>query len=138
LAIDRIDWHSGADNFPSELNLKAGGTHIGMYLAWIIHHNLVGELHITESQESIAKVKNRTMTGTEFLICECDEKFWEADLNAEGLAFTQLYYENTYYDDYSKALGANHPSLYHVPDTWENYDIISKHITSAYARWQKN
>lgn len=141
MAIDRIDWHSGADNFPSELKHEAGGTHIGMFIAWILNNNLEGELHRTESQESISKVKNREMTGTEFLINECDEKFWEDDLNTEGLEFTKFYYEsNAYFSDYEKALAANEPTLYHVPDTWDNYDKISVLIDKAYKKWllQKN
>ena len=45
MAHDRIDWHSGAANFPSDLPDEAGGTHIGMYLAWAITRGLEGKFH---------------------------------------------------------------------------------------------
>lgn len=38
--MDRIDWHGGSDNFPEELEHEAGGTHLGMFLAWVINNNL--------------------------------------------------------------------------------------------------
>ena len=41
------------------------------------------------------------MTGTEFLIKECDEKFLNEDLNEQGQRFTAFYYEsNKYFEDY--------------------------------------
>ncbi len=131
-----MDWHNGADNFPSELTFEAGGTHIGMFISWVLNNGLEGDVHKTDSIESISDVKSRKMTGTEFLIKECDEKFWEDDLNAEGLEFAKFYYEsNLYLDDYEKSLITNEPTLYHIQDTWENYDKISKYIDSAYRAW---
>ena len=38
-SIDQADWHYAGD-FPRELPPEAGGTHIGMYLAWIIQRDL--------------------------------------------------------------------------------------------------
>jgi hypothetical protein len=139
LAIDRIDWHSGADNFPIDLAPEAGGTHIGMFITWVINNNLESDLHKTESIESIGKVKAREMTGTDFLIKECDEKFWEDDLSAEGLEFAKNYYvSNSYYGDYEAALVTTEPTLYHVQDTWENYDKLSMYIDSAFRKWRKD
>ncbi|MBW0281286.1 DUF7832 domain-containing protein [Shewanella xiamenensis] len=136
MAIDRIDWHSGADNFPKDLAPEAGGTHIGMFIAWVINNNLEGELHQTDSVESVAKVKSRKMTGTEFLIKECDEKFWEDDLNPEGLEFAKHYYEsNAYYGDYEAALVSSEPTLYHVLDTWDNYDKLKKWRKAKDKKW---
>jgi hypothetical protein len=54
MAIDRADWHYGGD-FPAELPDENGGTHIGMYLAWIINNHLEGELHHedTDSEQEL-------------------------------------------------------------------------------------
>ncbi len=137
LAIDKIDWHGGADNFPEELPYEAGGTHIGMFLAWIIDHGLVGQVHIENSSESITLVKQRKMTGVDFLIHECDGKFWEQDLNDEGLAFAKFYYEsNRYLEDYETALGNNDETLYHIRDTWSNFDKVAPYISKAFSSWK--
>jgi len=137
MSIDRADWHYGG-NFPKDLKPENGGTHIGFYLSWIILNDLIGELHREGSVESLNKVKNRKMTGRDFLFKECDEKFTNEDLNEVGQKFTSFYYTDkktaTYYDDLEKAF-PKYPSLYHIEDTWENYEKIAKHIDQAFKKW---
>lgn len=138
MAIDRMDWHYEGD-YPEDLPPECGGTHIGMFLTWIIHNHLEGEFHQEEDAEELEAVRQRQMTGLEFLINQCDEKFGDEDLNEEGLAFTHFYYEDNkqgYLSDYTNALAQNLPSLYHVEDTWENYDLIAPLITAAYQKWK--
>ena len=90
-SYDRMDWHYGGD-YPDGLPTENSGTHIGMYLAWIINNDLHGDLFRQESSESIQKVLRREWTGRDFLINECDEKFWEDAMNDEGNQFTKFYY----------------------------------------------
>lgn len=138
MAIDRMDWHYGGD-FPEGLPDENGGTHIGLFLAWIINHRLEGEFHQEESTEALEQVRKREITGRTFLIDMCDEKFWEEDLSKEGLAFTNFYYEDNeggYFSDYQKILSADLPTIYHAEDSWENYDRIAPAITAAYQRWK--
>jgi hypothetical protein len=135
MAYDRADWHYGG-NFPSNLPTENGGTHIGMFLAWCIVNGLEGDLHKDDSQDSIALVRSRKMTGREFLFKECDEKFWEEDLNETGNAFAKSYYvSNQYITDYEHVLGENVETLYHVQDTWENFDRIKAVIDIKYKKW---
>jgi hypothetical protein len=136
VAYDRADWHYGGD-YPNDLPPENGGTHIGIFLAWAINNNLEGEFHKEESPSSLAAVRNREITGREYLETECDEKFWEEDLSEEGNAFAKHYYEsNTYYSDYESALAVGLPTLYHVKNSWENYDKIAPIISSRYLKWR--
>lgn len=142
MAIDRADWHSGGD-FPPDLPPENGGTHIGMFLAWIILNGLQGEFHDEESPDELAAVRARRMTGREFLFRACDGKFWEEDLNAEGNAFAAAYYSGPggegygpYLGDYEEALAVLLPGTYHVEDTWANYDVIAPVISNRFAEWQ--
>lgn len=140
MAIDRIDWHSGGD-FPDDMPEENGGTHIGMYLAWIINNDLHGEVHRgAGSSEAVRKLKRREITGLDFLVEQCDTKFWEADLNDEGKAFTDHYYSNDqtakYVDDYAETLAKGLPTVYHVQNTWENYDKLAKVIDKRYKEWR--
>jgi hypothetical protein len=137
MAYDRADWHYGGD-YPEELSPGNGGTHIGIFLAWAIIHHLEGALHREESQLALAAVRERRMTGREFLFQECDEKFWEEDLNDEGNEFTAWYYDTDdgYFGDYERVLSAGLETLYHVADTWDNYDKLSPVIDSRFAEWR--
>ncbi|MEQ9422809.1 MAG: hypothetical protein RJQ09_00220 [Cyclobacteriaceae bacterium] len=144
-SIDRADWHYGGD-YPNELPKENGGTHIGMYINWIIDNGLIGETHLKNSEKGIKDVKDRKITGRDFLFQYCDEKFWEEDLNEEGLAFTRYYYQNQndpeeqygeFIDDYLKILGTEFKSLYEIPNSWDNYTKISQQINKAYKKWKR-
>jgi hypothetical protein len=144
MAIDRADWHFGG-NFPEELPDENGGTHIGMFLAWIIHNGLQGSFHNEESADELAAVRSRSMTGREFLFTACDGKFWTEDLNDVGNQFAAAYYSGEggqaygqYIEDYEAALTSDLPTLYHVEDTWLNYDLIAPVISQRFAEWQAN
>jgi len=138
---DRIDWHSGG-NFPENLPAENGGTHIGMFLTWIIENDLYGNLHREGSKDSIQKVLKREWTGRDFLINECDEKFWEDCMNEEGNQFTKFYYDTEreggtsyFLADYSWLFGATVESLYEIENSWDNYDKLKPLIDQRYGDW---
>ncbi|WP_422929084.1 hypothetical protein [Singulisphaera sp. PoT] len=142
MSIDRADWHFNGD-FPSDLPQENGGTHIGMFLAWIILNGFQGESHKEDFPQELEAVRAREMTGREFLFKVCDGKFWEEDLNEEGKAFAAAYYSGeggegygAYIQDYERLLTAGLPSIYHVEDTWSNYDIIAPVISRRHAEWR--
>lgn len=143
MAIDRMDWHYGGD-FPKGLPEENGGTHIGIYLAWIINNGLEGDFHKEESAEELEKVRKREMTGRDFLQKMCDEKFWDEDLSDEGYDFTLYYYSNEegyveggYISDYEKALvNGKCQTVYHVQDTWDSYDAMAPIISRRYEEWK--
>lgn len=56
ICIDWADWHYG-NEYPENLPEENAGTHIGMYLNWIIDTDLIGEFHLTESADGINDVK---------------------------------------------------------------------------------
>lgn len=141
MTYDRIDWHSEGKGFPKEINTECGGTHIGMFLTWIIENDLIGELHREDSQESLSKVKNREITGRDFLIKECDSKFWDEDLNEEGNEFAKYYYANQDYGQYIldyEEIFTEYNNLYKVKDSWENYDRLKSVINKRYNEWKNN
>lgn len=141
MAYDRMDWHYGGD-FPSDLPDEAGGTHIGMFLAWAITRGLEGEMHRTDSVAAIQAVRNRAITGRQFLMEQCDEKFWEDDLNEDGNAFAKVYYEadgpGSFLADYEAVLGQSLPTLYHVQDSWANFDALARVIDLRFAEWRRS
>jgi len=141
-SYDRMDWHYGGD-YPENLPTENGGTHIGMFLAWIINNNLQGELHRQESNDSIRKVLTREWTGRDFLVNECDEKFWEDCMNDEGNEFTKFYYETVresgvsyFLEDYSGLFGNAIESIYEVENTWDNYDRLKPLVDKRYEDWK--
>lgn len=151
MAYDRIDWHSGGD-YPEGLPEENGGIPIGMFLAWAFERGMAGEFHREDSAVALKRLKRREMTGLDYLIEECDGKLWEEDLNEQGNAFAVDYYEHqsafaaqygSYLSDYCDVFnryateqGFEYPSVYHVENTWANYDRLKPLLDERFAQWQ--
>jgi hypothetical protein len=90
------------------------------------------------ARDSLRLLQIRKITGRELLFTELDEKFFPTLLTRVGRDFTRYYYESgCYIDDYDQALGGDLPTIYHVVDTWSNYDKLAPLIDQRFASWKK-
>ncbi len=140
MKYDDASWHYGGD-FPSNLSDEAGGTHIGMFVAWCLLNGLAGEIHTDEFPEGLEKLKNREETPGQWFINNCDEKFTDEDLNETGNKFAQYYYADknaSYLGVYERILGQNVSHLYAVPDTWESFEKLARVLNEAFSQWSSN
>ena len=140
MKYDDASWHYGSE-FPDDLKEDAGSTHIGMFVAWALLSELGGSIHIDDFPDDIPNLKERKVTPAQFFRTSCDEKFWDEDLNDEGNEFAAFYYEiggGLYIRDYADTLDDDLPSLYHVEDTWENFERLKPIIDARYADWKKS
>ena len=135
-SIDRADWHYGND-FPENLPEENSGTHIGMYLNWIIDSNLISEFHRRESKTGIEKVKSGKITGRDFLFEYCDGKLWKEELNKIGFEFTESYYtSNQYFEDYAKVLPKELGNIFQVDDNRKNYELLKPILDKRFEKWK--
>lgn len=153
--FDNVNWHfddaydgyckrfNCEENRENSKHIKAGvgyaATHMGMYIAWIIKHNLEGSIHSNYSKEDLAKVRNEQMTGVEFLLKNCDGKLWSEDFNQEGLEFTKGYYDY-YLRDYPDLVLSEFDTeytIYEVEDNWDNYESIGIMLDTAYSDFKE-
>ncbi len=135
---DDASWHYGGE-FPSDLPDQAGGTHTGMYLAWALTSGLAGDLHLHGFSADLANLKNRLITPAAYFFRCCDGKFTDEDLNEEGNAFTKAYFcfdEGEFLKDYEATLLAGLPSLYHMNDTWQNFDKLRPIFDQRLIDWR--
>jgi len=135
---DKAKWHFGGE-FPEELDNFQAYVHTGFYLTWIIENGLFdtnGDEHL---KSEISKVKMKEMTGAEFFERNLDGVLMDDDLTETGNEFTYNYYEQgTFLDDYSKTLGNDVPTLYHIQDNWENYKKIKLLLDKRFKRWKRS
>ncbi|HEX6812342.1 MAG TPA: hypothetical protein VF384_12010 [Planctomycetota bacterium] len=136
MVYDRADWHY-ADGFPEDLPPENGATHIGMYLSWALRRGFAGKLHVEHSAAAVAAVREGRTSGRTFLIEQCDEKFWEEDLDDAGNQFTGAYYESRYLADYSECFGRATASIYEVADTAANQRIVDAVLDRRLAEWKQ-
>lgn len=136
MKYDDASWHTGGE-FPKDLQPEDAATHIGMFVAWALHHGLASSLHLKDDADAVAAVQERRLTGRQFVLDHCDGKFTNNELNKPGNAFAAAYYEKGYMTDWQTFAAARGvTSDYHVPDTWATFDDVSRILDLRFAEWQ--
>lgn len=130
MKYDDASWHYGGE-FPSDSPEEYGGTHIGLFLKWCFLRGWAGEMHLKYSPEAVEAVKAGQMTGTEFLLTVCGEKFTDEDLNADGNRFASKYYgdDGLYLLDYTKYFGEQ---MYVASEQEHNFQKFSGMMDNWY------
>jgi hypothetical protein len=124
-------------NFPASLPIEQAYVHIGIYLGWIIETQLYSEYFEDEASNQIFRFKRREIS------CTILSEIWDGYLghelfNTTGNMFTYYYYGGGIYrSDYEELLVKSLPSIYHVEDTWENYEKIKTRIDMRFQDWKK-
>ena len=130
---DDWGWHTGGV-FPADQPQINGFTHIGMYLVWLIKHDLSNpELH---DGREVSEVKAGTITAHD-LADAIDGKLTADDMAPEGKAFSDWYYSPegnpAYLADWANTF-RNQPN-YTVGDTPDNYAKIERVIDARLEQW---
>lgn len=135
MAIDKIVWHwdSVTDSSSEEERLEKAGVHIGYFMEWAYKKGFAPNNPETHDVDEYLKVVNSEKNGLQFLIENCDSKFWDVDLNEQGLKFTTFAYTN-YLDSYVTIVK-------HEPYT-EKYNLqdrenVFKYLDEVYADYLK-
>lgn len=134
---DKASSHFMSGGFPDSLPIDQAYVHIGMYLGWIVENNLFSEFFEEECDTQIIRFKRREISPA--ILSE----IWNGSLGSNlftdtGNMFTFYYYGGGLYKkDYSVVLSENLPSIYHVKDSWANFEKISEKITERFNTWKK-
>ena len=124
-------------NFPENLPIEQAYVHIGMYLGWVIDMGLYSEYFEDEASNQIFRFKRREIS------CTILSEIWEGYLdhqyfNKPGNMFTYYYYAGgLYHADYQQILVQSLPSIYHVNDSWDNYEKLKQRMSMRWQDWNK-
>jgi hypothetical protein len=86
---------------------------------------------------ALERFKRKSLTGPEVF------EMWGGVLVSDmltsiGNQFAQEYYEKRFFKDYQKVLSRKLPSIYHVEDTWANYEAIASCIDGRFSDWKRS
>jgi hypothetical protein len=126
-------WHSGGD-YPVGLPKENAATHIGIFLAWAIAAGLASRMHTDRRSPLVRRLQARTITPGQYFLKRCYCKLRPEDFNDRGNRFVRAKY-----DDYLADIESffdDHESLYHVPDTWANFDLYKEELDDMLATWE--
>jgi hypothetical protein len=136
LEYDLWSWHTEG-TFPKDQPPEQGYVHIGVFLAWLVHHDMLdpGWIAAAGADQAVAVIHGRTASPSG-LRDLTEGRFAGEMLTAEGRAFTGAYYapEYGYPRDWRRAFGRR-ADRYDVPDTWATYDWIEPLIDRRHREW---
>jgi len=128
MTYDRLDWHYDSAIEAGQPPENAF-THIGLFLAWLIRHDLHDSRVFPPAH--VAAVKSGEMTGSD-LADDIDTKFNAADVNDEGRAFSDARY-GAYLAELERVM-SDEPA-YSLIDDAAAYERIAPVIDGLYAAW---
>lgn len=123
--------------FPNHLSFKQAYVHTGMFLGWLIEHQLLSREFEAEMEIDIQKFIQREITGAE-IYRNADGVLADDMLNEEANQFAMEYFDfdnGLFLEDYEEAF-SEVDSLYEVEDSWENYSKIKAVIDGRYMEWK--
>lgn len=123
-------------DYPASLPIEKAYLHIGIYMGWVIDNKLYSEYFEDEASTEIYRFTRREIG------CIILAEIWDGALshelfNDETNLFTFYYYAGGIFKkDYNEVLVKSHKTIYHVDDTWENYDILKRRINERFEEWK--
>lgn len=141
VVYDKAKWHYDGD-YPSDLDQSHAFIHSGLFLGWVVEHDMLDSEFLNDiggSDGEIGQFKSRQVTAPK-LFGLWDGALVDYMLNEEANAFAQSYFDfqtGQYLKYYDRLLSHGLLSIYHVEDTWENYDLIKRQIDKRFAEWKK-
>lgn len=114
--------------------------HTGMYLGWLIDHDLLDPAFAAEWAEDVEAFRQRRLSGPK-LFQRWDGALVDDMLSDRGNAFSTFYFEfekGSFVADYQRTFGVSGGNdFFGVTDSWENYTKIKVLIDQAYERWSR-
>ena len=134
---DKAKWHFDAKDYPPDLSQDQAYVHTGLFFGWLIETGLLSSELLADFPELATDFASRARTGPE-LFRVIDGALVEHDLSEQGNAFARDDFEfsrGRYLSDLDELLGGNLPTMYHIEDTWANYEILRSRLNERFAAW---
>lgn len=113
-----------------------GANHISFFLTWLIDNDFLSPLHRDEKNKDIDLVKNRKMTGFEYLQEYCDLVLSREDMARKIVKFSDYFYDDYIYEycnAMEKDLGRE---VLGCCFDWKDYEYIRKNVIDvAYGKF---
>lgn len=75
--LDGVSWNLVSEEFPEETPPINVATHIGMFVAWAIHHDLWVQFPGIDGSCAMQQVRNREKTGRTFVPEPVTKPWWK-------------------------------------------------------------
>ncbi len=140
IVFDKAKWHINKD-FPKDLDHYQSYVYSGLFVWWLVDNGFLKPKLQTDLRQQIISFKHRKMAPAKFY-----EEYLDGVFSSDGFILDAVNFSKSYFDvnngqyvrDYLKILDPKDefPSVFHVKDTWENYDRLKDVITRRHDEWK--
>ena len=146
--IDRADYffdhalvfYCEENNIPSEklsqsdmLEIsKRAAFHLSIFVAWLAKHDFLNPQSDGFNLEDEQKLKNETITGTDYLFKHLDEKLYSSDISDTLLPFISDFYED--YMDFCYTVLVD--DIARTEFDWKIYHLVEEDIDEIFSQYK--
>lgn len=147
--IDRSDYffdhalvfYCEENNIPSEklsqsdmLEIsKRAAFHLSIFVAWLAKHDFLNPQSDGFNLEDVQKLKNETITGTDYLFKHLDEKLYSTDISNTLLPFISDFYED--YMDFCYTVLVD--DVARTEFDWKIYHLVEDDIDEMFTSYKE-
>lgn len=146
--IDRVDYYFNhtlvfyceENDIPSEklsksdmlLISKRAAFHLSIFLAWLAKHDFLNPKSDGFNLEDAQKLKNETITGTDYLFKHLDEKLYSFDISDTLIPFISDFYED--YMDFCYTVLVD--DVARTEFDWKVYHLVEDDIDEIFSQYK--
>lgn len=146
--IDRADYffdqalvfYCEENDIPSEklskadmlLISKRAAFHLSIFVAWLVKHDFLNPQSDGFNLEDAQKLKNETITGTDYLFKHLDEKLYSTDISDILLPFISDFYED--YMDFCYTVLVD--EVARTEFDWKIYHLLEDDIDEMFSQYK--
>ena len=135
-----LEFYCEENNIPSEklsqsdmLEIsKRAAFHLSIFVAWLAKHDFLNPQSDGFNLKGIQKLKNETITGTDYLFKHLDKKLYSTDISDINLPFISDFYED-FMDFYYTVLVDD---VARTEFDWKIYHLVEDDIDEMFSQYQ--
>ena len=111
---------------------KRAAFHLSIFVAWLAKHDFLNLQSDGFNLEDAQKLKNETITGTDYLFKHLDEKLYSSDISDTLLPFISDFYED--YMDFCYTVLVD--DVARTEFSWEIYHSVEDDIDEMFSQYK--
>ena len=111
---------------------KRAAFHLSVFVAWLAKHDFLNPQSDGFNLEDAQKLKNETITGTDYLFKHLDEKLYSSDISDTLLPFISDFYEN--YMDFCYTVLVD--DVARTEFDWKIYHLVEEDIDEMFSQYK--
>ena len=113
---------------------KRAAFHLSVFVAWLAKHDFLNLQSDGFNLEDAQKLKNETITGTDYLFKHLDEKLYSSDISDTLLPFISDFYED--YMDFCYTVLVD--DVARTEFAWKIYHLVEEDIDEMFSQYKNH